>query len=116
MKAMVASSSPRGQSMISKKPQIMTPMMPLVQEMKQGTMAKIQQLVEESKAALLTPPIRKPLRSVLPRRSYPAGFLASSARMSQRGSTLARPPTSRFKAAEPTWDRRTPAHAGRRRA
>jgi hypothetical protein len=52
LKAMVAFfKSPEGQSMMAKQPQIMAQMMPLVQEMQQGLMPKIQQLVEEAKAA-----------------------------------------------------------------
>jgi hypothetical protein len=51
LKAMVAFfKSPEGQSMIAKQPQIMAQMMPLVQEMQQGLMPKIQKLVEEAKA------------------------------------------------------------------
>lgn len=52
LKAMVAFfKSPEGQSMIAKQPQVMAQMMPLVQEMQQGLMPKIQKLVEEARAA-----------------------------------------------------------------
>ena len=43
--------SPEGRSMLAKQPQVMAQMMPLVQEMQRDLMPKIQQLVEESKAA-----------------------------------------------------------------
>jgi len=42
--------SPEGQSMLAKQPQIMTRIMPLVQQMQRDLMPKIQQLVEEAKA------------------------------------------------------------------
>ena len=44
-------SSPAGQSMLAKQPQIMTKIMPLVQEMQRDLLPKMKQLVEESKAA-----------------------------------------------------------------
>jgi len=44
-------SSPEGQSMVAKQPQVMAHVMPLVQEMQRELMPKIKQLVEESKAA-----------------------------------------------------------------
>ncbi len=43
--------SPEGRSMMAKQPQIMAKMMPLMQGMQRDLMPKIQQLVEESKAA-----------------------------------------------------------------
>lgn len=43
-------SSPEGQSMLAKQPQIMAHVMPLVQDMQRTLIPKIQQLVEESKA------------------------------------------------------------------
>jgi hypothetical protein len=49
MKAFFTSSE--GQSMLAKQPQIMTRIMPLVQEMQREMMPKIQQLVAEAKAA-----------------------------------------------------------------
>lgn len=56
LKAMVAFfKTPEGQSMIAKQPQIMAQMMPLVQQMQQGLMPKIQQLVEEAKAVEAAP-------------------------------------------------------------
>jgi hypothetical protein len=52
LKAMKAFfTSPEGQSMIAKQPQIMAHIMPLVQEMQRDLVPKIQQLVEDSKAA-----------------------------------------------------------------
>ncbi len=52
LKAMVAFfKSPEGQSMMSKQPQVMAQMMPLVQGMQQNLMPKIQKLVEEARAA-----------------------------------------------------------------
>jgi uncharacterized protein len=52
LKAMVAFfKSPEGESMMAKQPQIMAQIMPLVQQMQQGLMPKIQKLVEEAKAA-----------------------------------------------------------------
>jgi hypothetical protein len=52
LKAMKAFfTSPEGQSMIAKQPQVMARMMPLAQEMQRDLMPKIQQLVEEAKAA-----------------------------------------------------------------
>ena len=42
--------SPEGQSMMAKQPQIMSHLMPLVQQMQRDLMPKIQQLVESSKA------------------------------------------------------------------
>lgn len=52
LKAMVAFfKSPEGESMLAKQPQIMAQIMPLVQQMQQGLMPKIQKLVEEAKAA-----------------------------------------------------------------
>ena len=42
--------SPEGQSMLAKQPQIMTHLMPLVQEMQRNLLPKIQQLVQEDKA------------------------------------------------------------------
>lgn len=42
--------SPEGQSMLAKQPQVMAHIMPLVQEMQRDLMPKIQQLVEEAKA------------------------------------------------------------------
>lgn len=52
LKAMVSFfKSPEGQSMISKQPQVMAQMMPLVQQMQQGLMPKIQRLIEDSKPA-----------------------------------------------------------------
>ncbi len=51
LKAMVAFfKSAEGQSMMAKQPQIMAQMMPLVQEMQQNLMPKLQKLIEESKA------------------------------------------------------------------
>ena len=51
LKAMKAFfSSPEGQSMLQKQPQIMQHVMPLVKGMQQTLIPKIQQLVEESKA------------------------------------------------------------------
>ncbi len=53
LKAMVAFfKSPEGQSMMAKQPQVMAQMMPLVQEMQQTLMPKVQKLVEEAKAGL----------------------------------------------------------------
>ena len=43
--------SPEGQSMLTKQPQIMAKIMPLVQEMQRDLLPKIKQLVEETKAA-----------------------------------------------------------------
>jgi hypothetical protein len=43
--------SPEGQSMMAKQPQVMAQLMPLMQGMQRELMPKIQQLVEESKAA-----------------------------------------------------------------
>jgi hypothetical protein len=52
LKAMVAFfKSSEGQSMMAKQPQIMAQMMPLITQMQQGLMPKIQKLVEEAKAA-----------------------------------------------------------------
>ena len=48
--------SPEGQSMLAKQPQIMAHIMPLVQEMQRDLVPKIQQLVEESKPASVTLP------------------------------------------------------------
>jgi hypothetical protein len=62
LKAMKAFfTSPEGQSMLAKQPQIMAHIMPLVQEMQRDLMPKVQQLVEDSKAAQpspLSPPAR----------------------------------------------------------
>ena len=44
-------SSPAGQSMLAKQPQIMAKVMPLMQEMQRDLFPKIKQLVDESKAA-----------------------------------------------------------------
>jgi uncharacterized protein len=43
--------SPEGRSMLAKQPQVMAQIMPLMQEMQRDLMPKIQQLVEQSKAA-----------------------------------------------------------------
>jgi uncharacterized protein len=43
--------SPEGQSMLAKQPQVMARIMPLVQEMQRDLMPKIKQLGEEAKAA-----------------------------------------------------------------
>lgn len=43
--------SPEGRSMNAKQPQVMAKLMPLMQEMQRALMPKIQQLVEEAKAA-----------------------------------------------------------------
>jgi hypothetical protein len=52
LKAMVAFfKSPEGESMMAKQPQIMAQMMPLITQMQQGLMPKIQKLVEESQAS-----------------------------------------------------------------
>jgi len=52
LKAMIAFyNSPEGQSMIGKQPQIMAQLMPAIQDMQSKLMPKIQQLVEESRAA-----------------------------------------------------------------
>jgi hypothetical protein len=51
LQAMVAFfKSPEGQSMLAKQPQVMAKLMPIVQEMQQTLMAKIQALVEAEKA------------------------------------------------------------------
>ena len=51
LKAMkVFFTSPEGQSMLAKQPQIMARLMPLAQQMQRDLMPKIQQLVEASKA------------------------------------------------------------------
>lgn len=51
LKAMVAFfKSAEGQSMMAKQPQIMAQMMPLIQEMQQNLMPKMQKLIEESQA------------------------------------------------------------------
>ncbi len=42
--------SPEGQSMIAKQPQVAAQIMPLVQEMQQSLMPKMQKLIEETKA------------------------------------------------------------------
>jgi hypothetical protein len=47
--------SPEGQSMLAKQPQIMTHVMPLVQEMQRDLMPKVQQLMEAAKAADAAP-------------------------------------------------------------
>jgi uncharacterized protein len=52
LKAMVAFfKSPEGQSMMAKQPQIMAQIMPLVQEMQQSLMPKMQKLIQEARAA-----------------------------------------------------------------
>jgi uncharacterized protein len=52
LKAMVAFfKSPEGQSMMAKQPQIMAQMMPLVQEMQQSLMPKMQKLIQDAKDA-----------------------------------------------------------------
>lgn len=52
LKAMVAFfTSPEGQSMMAKQPQVMTHIMPLVQDMQRSLMPKVKQLVEEARAA-----------------------------------------------------------------
>lgn len=43
--------SPEGQSMMAKQPQVMAQIMPLVQEMQQSLMPKMQAIIEEAKAA-----------------------------------------------------------------
>lgn len=44
--------SPEGQSMLAKQPQVMAHVMPLVQQMQRDLMPKIKQMAEEMKAAL----------------------------------------------------------------
>lgn len=57
LKAMIGFfKSPEGQSMIAKQPQIMQQMMPLIQQMQQGLMPKVQKLVEEAKSAAMAAP------------------------------------------------------------
>ncbi|HEX2860649.1 MAG TPA: DUF2059 domain-containing protein [Lacunisphaera sp.] len=52
LRAMVAFfKSPEGQSMITKQPQIMAQMMPLVQQMQSELMPKVQKLVDDARAA-----------------------------------------------------------------
>jgi hypothetical protein len=52
LKAMKAFfTSPEGQSMLAKQPQVMAHVMPLVQEMQRDLMPKIKALVEETKSA-----------------------------------------------------------------
>ncbi len=48
-------SSPEGQSMLAKQPQIMAHVMPLVQDMQRTLIPKIQKLVEDAKAAAPAP-------------------------------------------------------------
>lgn len=56
LKAMVSFfKSPEGQSMLAKQPQVMAQVMPLISQMQQSLMPKIQQLVQESKAADAAP-------------------------------------------------------------
>lgn len=43
--------SPEGQSMMAKQPQVMAQIMPLMQEMQQNLMPKMQKLIQEAKAA-----------------------------------------------------------------
>jgi hypothetical protein len=58
-------SSPEGQSMLSKQPQIMAHVMPMVQEMQRTLIPQVQKLVEDAKAAdaaasaPATPPVTK---------------------------------------------------------
>jgi len=62
LRAMVAFfKSAEGQSMIAKQPQIMNQMMPLVQQMQQTLMPKIQQLVESAKAEEPAQAVQLPL-------------------------------------------------------
>lgn len=52
LKAMVAFfTSPEGQSMLAKQPQVMTHLMPMIQEMQRNMMPKVQKLVEEARGS-----------------------------------------------------------------
>jgi hypothetical protein len=50
--------SPEGQSMVAKQPQILTHIMPLVQDMQRELMPKIKQLVDEAQAAAKAAPAK----------------------------------------------------------
>lgn len=68
LKAMQAFfNSPEGQSMLAKQPQIMAHLMPLIKQMQQGLMPKVQKLVEDAKAATAAAtPVQKPAEPAAP--------------------------------------------------